>query len=82
MKTKPIKDLYYRFIKGTDFDSVVEPQTLALWMHDIELITLIPNKGQASIDHYLDTDKFGALSTEEKELKILRLMESKSKGSK
>lgn len=52
---KPIRSLYFRFIKDTDLDGKIEPQQLAILLNTSGLIELVAHRNKPHIEHYRDS---------------------------
>jgi hypothetical protein len=59
-KTKPIRDLYFRFIEGTEYEGRVNAQQLAAMLNYERMIELIPHKSLPRFEHYRDLEKLTA----------------------
>lgn len=59
-RIRPIKDLYFRFIKDTPFDGVIDAQHAAHCLSKEGFIELTPHFSKPIIEHYRD-DKFAAM---------------------
>lgn len=53
-KTRPIKDLYFRFIQGTEFEGVLNAQQVADALCGEGLIEIVPHNSQPIFEHYRD----------------------------
>lgn len=62
-KSKPIKDLFFRFIRGSKYESSVSPQALAVVLADKGFIKLLPHPIDPIIEYYID-DYFTGMSNE------------------
>jgi hypothetical protein len=56
-KIKPIRDLYFRFIEGTEYDGRVNAQMLADWLVMERMIHLVPHKTLPRFEHYRDSER-------------------------
>jgi hypothetical protein len=56
-KVKPIRDLYFRFIEGTEYDGKVNAQMLADWLAWERMIVLVPHKTLPRFEHYRDAER-------------------------
>lgn len=54
-KTKPIRDLYFRFIEGTDLDGKINAQEVAKILSDAGIIDLVPHRTRPAFEHYTDS---------------------------
>ncbi len=79
-KIKPIRDLYFRFIEGTEFERQVEPQDLAVALHLEGRIDLIGHGANPTIEHYRDTENFDALEVGDQNMLVYRLMHTLKDG--
>ena len=75
-KTKPISDLYHRFISDSEYRNKIEPQVLAVRLHIEGKIDLIPHLNRATIEHYRLTEDFNQLNREDQYISVLRIMDS------
>ena len=57
-KTRPIKDLYFRFIEGTHFEEILNAQQAAGALMSAGLIELVPHTSQPCFEHYKDLVNF------------------------
>lgn len=73
-RIKPIKNLYYQFIVGTEFEGRIEPQDLAVEMHKDGKIDLIGHQTKPLIEHYRETQDFSAWSDEDKSEAVFSIM--------
>lgn len=64
-KTKPIRDLYFRFIEGTELDGKLNAQQCAEIMARHGFIELIPHRTQPVIEHYRDAKLMAALGSDD-----------------
>lgn len=53
-KIKPIRDLYFRFIRGTRYEGCIDAQTMALELSRLGYIELIAHHSSPLISHYRD----------------------------
>ena len=56
-KTKPIRDLYFRFIQGTAYDGEINSQELAVAMAKVGTLQLVAHKTKPTIEHYTDVSE-------------------------
>ena len=61
-KTRPIRDLFYRFIENSDFK--INSQELAAVLAKQGLIELVPHKDKPVFEHYRDTELMEQTSVE------------------
>lgn len=54
-RIKPLKDLYFRFIRGTGLEGSINAQDLAVILASHGYIELIAHHSKPSIEHYRET---------------------------
>lgn len=75
-KTKPIRDLYFRFIVDTPYDGKLEPQDLAVLLHLEGVIDLVGHKSKPVVEHYRDNENFREWHPADQNAKVWRIMAS------
>lgn len=63
-RTRPLKDLYFRFIEGTEHAGVLDWNHAADALQRAGLIDLIPHRERWTFEHYRDTSKMHNMSPE------------------
>lgn len=61
---KPIKDIYFRFLKGSSLETMT-PQEAALRLSKQGLIELVPNKTKPQIDFWCETERLETFKEED-----------------
>lgn len=73
-KTKPIRDLYFRFIEGTELDGKLNAQQCAEIMARHGYIKLVPHDSRPAIEHYRDTVLMAELGADDDTLDPLYIL--------
>ncbi len=73
-KIKPIRDLYFRFIEGTELDGKMNAQQCAEIMARHGFIKLVPHKSRPLIEHYQDAKPMAELASDDDSLDPLYIL--------
>lgn len=65
-RVKPISDLYFRFIEGTEFEGHINAQDAALALSQAKFIELVPHNLEPVIGHYRDTSRMSLKTIQER----------------
>lgn len=81
MNAKPIKDLWFRYVKDTDLEEM-NAQGVALALLNAGLIELVPHRSKPTFEHYVDSPKLKTIRKEERAREIARILLNHHKGGR
>ena len=76
---KPLKNLYFKFVEGTELDGILDWHHVADALNRHGLIVLVPDKTGHSFSGYSETKKLHAIAPHDFETTILEILNQYAK---